>query len=177
MGESNWTKACIDGDSEELDEEQTSRFRSSVLESRKGTRTQKRKVVEAIVETSKALTVTERRVRGDVTESHQDEVKKAEEQASAVTQTAEFPESASSTADSPRGELRSMCARRPRGGNCEVRWRHYQEGDGVQDLKATSEGFWLGGNKNRVTRTDEMRTEYRGGESCRVSSADLEENW
>ena len=28
-------KACIDGDSEELDEEQTFRFRSSVLESRK----------------------------------------------------------------------------------------------------------------------------------------------
>ena len=27
---------CIDGDSEELDEEQTSRFRSSVLESCKG---------------------------------------------------------------------------------------------------------------------------------------------
>ena len=26
-----WDKACIDGDSEELDEEQTSRFRSSVL--------------------------------------------------------------------------------------------------------------------------------------------------
>ena len=52
-------KACIDGDSEELDEEHTSRFRSSVIESRKGTRTQKRKVVEAIVETSKALTVTE----------------------------------------------------------------------------------------------------------------------
>ena len=61
-------KACIDGDSEELDEEQTSRFRSSVLASRKGTRTQKRKFVEAIVETSKALTVTERRVRGDVSE-------------------------------------------------------------------------------------------------------------
>ena len=89
-----------------------------MLESRKGTRTQKRKVVEAIVETSKALRVTERRVRGDVSESHQEEVKKPEEQASAVTQTAEFPELASSTADSPRGELRSMCARRPRGGNC-----------------------------------------------------------
>ena len=29
-------KACIDGDKEELDEEQTLRFRSSVLESRKG---------------------------------------------------------------------------------------------------------------------------------------------
>ena len=104
-------KACIDGDSKGLDEEQTSRFRSSVLESRKRTRTQKRKVVEAIVETSKALTVTERRVRSDVSESHQEEVKKPEEQASAVTQTAEFPESASTTADSHRGELRSMCAR------------------------------------------------------------------
>ena len=46
----------------------------------------------------------------------------------------------------------------------------------VNNLKATSEGFWLGGNKNRVTRTDEMRTEYRGAESCRASSADLEEN-
>ena len=49
----------------------------------------------------------------------------------------------------------------------------------VNNWKATSEGFWLGGNKNRVTRTDEMRTmrtEYRGTESCRVSSADLEEN-
>ena len=79
-----------------MDEEQTSMFRSSVLEPRKGTRTQKRKVVEAFVETSKALTVTERRVRGDVSESHQEEVKKLEEQASAVTQTAEFPESASS---------------------------------------------------------------------------------
>ena len=52
-------KACIDGDSEELDEERTLRFRSSMIESRKGTRTQKRKVVEAIVETSKMLTVTE----------------------------------------------------------------------------------------------------------------------
>ena len=47
----------------------------------------------------------------------------------------------------------------------------------VNNLKATSEGFWLGRNTNRVTRTDEMRTEYRGAESCRVSSADLEENW
>ena len=38
-------------------------------------------------------------------------MKKSEAQASAVTQTAEFPETASSTAGSPRGELRSMCAR------------------------------------------------------------------
>ena len=53
-------KACIDGDRVDLDGEQTSRFRSSVIESRKGTRTQKGKVVVAIVETSKALTVTER---------------------------------------------------------------------------------------------------------------------
>ena len=30
----------------------------------------------------------------------------------------------------------------------------------VNNLNATSEGFWLGGNKNRVTRTDEMRAEY-----------------
>ena len=82
-----------------------------MIESRKGTRTQKGKVVEAIVDTSKALTVTERRVRSDVSESHQEEVKKLEEQASVVTQTAEFPESASTTVDSPRGKLRSMCAR------------------------------------------------------------------
>ena len=128
-------EACIDGESEELDEEQTSRFRSSVLESRKRTRTQKRKVVETIVETSKALTVTERSVRGDVSESHQEEVKKPEEQASAVTQTAEFPESALTTADSLRGELRSMCARMAARRNCEVRWRHYQEGDGVQECE------------------------------------------
>ena len=53
---------CIDGDSEELDEEQTSRFRSSVLEFCKGTLTQKRKIVETIIETSKALSVIERRV-------------------------------------------------------------------------------------------------------------------
>ena len=46
----------------------------------------------------------------------------------------------------------------------------------VNKLKATSEGFWLGGNKNRVTRTDNMRAKYRGAESCRDSSADLEEN-
>ena len=104
-------KACTDGYSEELDGEQTSRFRSSVIESRKGTRTQKGKVVEAIVETSKALTVTERRVRGDVSESHQEEVKKPEEQASVVTQTAEFPESASTTVDPPRSKLTSTCAR------------------------------------------------------------------
>ena len=89
----------------------TSRFRSSVLESRNGTLTQKGKVVEAIVETSKALTVTERRVRSDVSESRQEEVKKPEVQASVVTQTAEFPESVSMTVDSPRGKLRSMCAR------------------------------------------------------------------
>ena len=94
-------KACVDGDSEELDEEQTSRFRSSVLESRKGTRTQKRKVVEAIVETST-------RVRNDVSKSRQEEVKK---QTSVVTQTAEVQETASTTGDSPRGELKSMCAR------------------------------------------------------------------
>ena len=68
----------------------------------------------------------ERRVRSDVSESHQEEVKKPEEQASVVTQTAEFPESASTTVDSPRGKLRSMCAR---GEICDVRWRHYQEGD------------------------------------------------
>ena len=104
-------KACIVGDSEELDEEQTLRFRSSVGESRERTRTQKRKVVEAIVETSKALTVTERRIRSDVSELHQEEAKKPEERASAVTETAEFPESASTTANSPRGELMSMCAR------------------------------------------------------------------
>ena len=55
--------------------------------------------------------MTERRVRSDVSESHQEEVKKPEEQASVVTQTAEFPESASTTVDSPRGKLRSMCAR------------------------------------------------------------------
>ena len=65
---------CIDGDSKELDEEQTSRFTSSVLESCKGTRTQKRKIVETIIETSKALSVTERRVRSDESESHQEEV-------------------------------------------------------------------------------------------------------
>ena len=93
-------KACVDGDSEELDEEQTSRFRSSVLESRKGTRTQKRKVVEAIVETST-------RVRNDVSKSRQEEVK----QTSVVTQTAEVQETASTTGDSPRGEVKSMCAR------------------------------------------------------------------
>ena len=40
----------------------------------------------------------------------------------------------------------------------------------VNNLKATSEGFWLGGNKNRVTLMDEMRAEYRGAESCRASS-------
>ena len=51
------------------------------------------------------LTVTERSVRGDVSESHQEEVKKPEEQASAVTQTAEFPESALTTADSLRGRV------------------------------------------------------------------------
>ena len=75
------------------------------------------------------LTVTERRVRSDVSESHQEEVKKPEEQASVVTQTAEFPESASTTVDSPRGKLRSMCARMTTRQKCEVRWRHYQEGD------------------------------------------------
>ena len=91
---------CIDGDSKELDEEQTSRFRSSVLQSCKGTRTQKRKIVETIIETYKTLSVTERRVRSDESESHQEELKKLEEQASAVTQTAEFPESALTTADS-----------------------------------------------------------------------------
>ena len=96
-------KACIDGHSDELDQEQTSMVRSSVQESRKKTRTQKREVVEAIVETSKALTVTERRVRGDVSESHQNDVKKHVEQASAVTQTAEFPETVSTTAKSPVG--------------------------------------------------------------------------
>ena len=70
---------CIDGDSKELDEEQTSRFRSSVLESCKGTWTQKRKISETIIETSKALSVTERRVRSDESESHHEEVKKPEE--------------------------------------------------------------------------------------------------
>ena len=52
------------------------------------------------------------------------------------------------------------------------------DGDTIRkdNLKATSEGFWLRGNKNRVTRMDEMRGKYRGAESCRVSSADLEEN-
>ena len=46
----------------------------------------------------------------------------------------------------------------------------------VNNLKATSEGFWLGGNKNRVTRTDEMCAEYRDAESCRARPADLKEN-
>ena len=30
----------------------------------------------------------------------------------------------------------------------------------VNNLNATSEGLWLGGNKNRVTSTDEMRAEH-----------------
>ena len=29
----------------------------------------------------------------------------------------------------------------------------------ITNLNATSEGFWLGGNKNRVTRTGELRAE------------------
>ena len=45
----------------------------------------------------------------------------------------------------------------------------------VNNLKETSEEFWLGVNKNRVTRMDEMRAEYRGTESCRASSSDVEE--
>ena len=115
-------------------------------------RTQKRKVVEAIVETSKALTVTERRVRSDESESHQEEVKKPEEQASAVTQTAEFPESALTTADSPHDGREEEIAKF--GGDT------IRNVSIVNNLKATSEGFWLGGNKNRVTSTDEMRAEH-----------------
>ena len=125
--------ACTDGDSEELDEEQTSRFRPSVLEPREGTRTLNRKVVEAIVETFKALTVTERRVRRDESESQQG-VKKPEEQTSAVTQTAQFQEAASTTADSLRGEV-NVCDDGRAERNCEVRKRHYQEGDGVQECE------------------------------------------
>ena len=143
---------CIDGDSEELDEEQTSRFRSSVLESCKGTRTQKRKIVETIIETSKALSVTERRLRSDELESHQEEVKKPEEQASAVTQTAEFPESALTTADSPHDGREEEIAKF--GGDI------IRNVSIVNNLNATSEGLWLGGNKNRVTSTDEMRAEH-----------------
>ena len=45
----------------------------------------------------------------------------------------------------------------------------------VNNLKVISEGFWLGGNKERATHF--TRAEYRGAESCRVSFADLEENW
>ena len=143
---------CIDGDSKELDEEQTSRFRSSVLESCKGTRTQKRKIVETIIETSKALSVTERRVRSDESESYQEEVKKPEEQASAVTQTAEFPESALTTADSPHdGRVEEIA----KFGGDTIRNVSI-----VNNLNATSEGLWLEGNKNRVTSTDEMRAEH-----------------
>ena len=93
-------------------------------------------------------------------------MKKPEEQASAVTQTAEFPESALTTADSPRGELRSMCARmaarRKLRSSVETTRMEtvFRNVSIVNNLKATSEGFWLGGNKNRVTRTDEMRAEY-----------------
>ena len=136
----------------ELDEEQTSRFRSSVLESCKGTRTQKRKIVETIIETSKALSVTERRLRSDESESHQEEVKKPEEQASAVTQTAEFPESALTTADSPHDGREEEIAKFGRDTIRNVSI--------VNNLNATSEGLWLGGNKNRVTSTDEMRAEH-----------------
>ena len=49
------------------------------------------------------------RVRSDVSGSHQEEVKKPEEQASVVTQTAEFPESASTTVDSPRQVEVNVC--------------------------------------------------------------------
>ena len=45
----------------------------------------------------------------------------------------------------------------------------------VNNVKATSKGFWLGGNKDRVTRTDETRAECRGAESCRASSAETGE--
>ena len=38
---------------------------TSCLSPAKGQRTQKRKIVETIIETSKALSVTERRVRSD----------------------------------------------------------------------------------------------------------------
>ena len=88
-------KACIDGVA-----------RNWMKNRRQGSDPQCLIVVEAIVEASKALTVTERRVRNDVSESHQEEVKKPEERESAVTETA-----ASTTADSPRGELSSTSAR------------------------------------------------------------------
>ena len=47
----------------------------------------------------------------------------------------------------------------------------------VNNLNAPSEGFLLGGDKVRATRTDEMRSESRGAEGCRASSADSEGNW
>ena len=53
--------------------------------------------------------MTERRVRSDVSESHQEKVKKPEEPASVVTQTAEFPESASTTVDSTRQVEVTVC--------------------------------------------------------------------
>ena len=76
--------------------------------------------------------MTERRVRSDVSESHQEEVKKPEEQASVVTQTAEFPESTSITVDSPRGKLRSTCARMTHEEKIAKFGWHYQEGDELE---------------------------------------------
>ena len=111
VGERNWTRRASMVTVRSWMKNRRQGSDPQCLSPEKGTRTQKRKVVEAIVETSKALTVTERRVRSDVSELHQEEVRKPEERASAVTETAEFPETASTTADSPRGELRSMCAR------------------------------------------------------------------
>ena len=96
--------------------------------------------------------MTERRVRSDESESHHEEVKKPEEQASAVTQTAEFPESALTTADSPHDGREEEIAKF--GGDT------IRNVSIVNILNATSEGLWLGGNKNRVTSTDEMRAEH-----------------
>ena len=90
-------------------------------------------------------------------------MKKHKEQASAVTETAEFPE----TGRLPKfdGTVNKVMV------NEEWNFIFLSTHNSV---KATTEGFWLGGNKDRVTRTDEMRAEYRGAESCRASSADSE---
>ena len=96
----------------------------------KRARTQKGKVVKTIVETSNVLTVIERRVRSDVSESHQEEVKKSEEQASVKWRNLQSSQSRRRRQWIPHELSWDQCVQGwSRGENCEVRRRHYQEED------------------------------------------------
>ena len=161
------------------------------------TRTQKRKVVEAI-ETVMALIVTSALMTDElphVTTSLIEKLTdaKVEEMILDRRSWGDVPdEFASRRSEEAQGARRvEVIVSWPRGGNRANRWWYCEEGDDQrrfhlpeprQQFEVTTRRLWLGGDKYRVTRTDEIPNAYLvlthcWAECSRISSADSEGNW